>query len=77
MCHSFLVSLRNEFTTYWQNNKVCPTGRNNFYFFLYGFKDLVNMTKMVQIKFNTVKQTYNNLWSLSIYSEVAKHKVHV
>lgn len=52
-------------------------GRNNFYFFLYGFKDLVNLTKMVQIKFNTVKQTYNNLWSLSIYSEVAKHKVHV
>lgn len=34
---------------------------NNSYFVLYGFKDLVNLTKMVQIKFNTVKQTNNNL----------------
>lgn len=50
---------------------------NNSYFVLYGFKDPLNLTKMVQIKFNTVKQTYNNLWSLSIYSEVAKQKVHV
>lgn len=30
-------------------------------FFPLCFKDLVNLTKMVQIKFNTVKQTYKNL----------------